>query len=149
MNIKQEVFSKITELSKQREYKVDLALVDDIQKSIDATKKVFDEVAAANKAMDESAAFSNKILKDAIEADKAYDKAAALNEKAVKNGNAQVDKAIAMLNKVKSAADALGLDGTSVKGFTELEKMSITLEDEVSYADNDAFKAHPGWISKK
>ena len=130
-------------------HKVDLALTDDIKKAMDVAIKALAEVKVANKAMDDSAAFSKKVLKDAIDADSIYDKAAALNDKAVKNGNVQVDKAIAMIKKVDAAANALGLKGSAVEGYAQLEKLSLELEDEVSYADKDAYKDHPGWISKK
>jgi cell division protein FtsB len=129
-------------------HKVELALTDDIQKAIEAANKALVETKAANKAMNDSAALSKKILKDAIDADSVYDKAAALNDKAVKNGNAQVDKALNMVKKVDQAASTLGLKGSAVDGYAQLEKLVNELEDEVSYADKDAFKDHPGWISK-
>ena len=139
------LFSK-TELGTQ---KVELALVDDIQKAIDTATKALQETKVANKAMDDSAALSNKILKDAIEADNIYNKAAALNDKAIKNGNVQVDKALNMVKKVDQAADTLGLKGSSVAGYAQLDKLVNELENEVVYADKDAFKNHPGFVAAK
>lgn len=143
-NITNKLFK--TDLTTQ---KVDLALVDDIKKAIELANKALAETKTANKAMDDSAAFSKRVLKDAIDADSVYDKAAALNEKAVKNGNVQVDKAINMIKKIDQAASTLGLNGSAVDGYAQLEKLTNELENEVSYADKDAFKDHPGWISKK
>lgn len=143
------VFEKLFAKTELASHKVELALVDDIQKAIDTANKALQETKTANKAMDNSAALSNKILKDAINADSIYDKAAALNDKAIKNGNAQVDKALNMIKKVDQAASVLGLKGSTVGGYAQLEKLANELENEVVYADKDAFKNHPGWISKK
>ena len=130
-------------------HKVELAITDDIKKAIEAANKALADTKVANKAMDDSAALSNRLLKDVVEADKTYDKAASLNDKAIKNGNAQFNKALAMIKKVDQAASALGLKGSSVDGYAQLEKLINELEDEVSYAEKDAFKNHPGWIAKK
>ena len=53
-----------------------------------------------------------------------------------------------MVKKVDQAASTLGLKGSAVDGYAQLEKLVNELENEVSYADKDAFKDHPGWISK-
>lgn len=76
MNIKQEVFSKITELAAQQERKVEFALVDDLMKAEESLKNALLNYGELRKSFEKA---KNDFK---IEADKAYNVALKYNSQA-------------------------------------------------------------------
>lgn len=140
--ILKKMYSGINKVSLS-EMKVDLALVDDIQKMLDSVTKerdlirtIVDKIASTStelknvdaqiktmeKALQDTKTTQGKTLGKTIitlqnQVDKEY-----------KAGDALENKSYALIQKAQAAADALGVDAMAIKGLKELDNTTNDLE---------------------
>lgn len=119
------IYKKLNSVKKTEleTHKVELAIADDIQKTLAALKAALNET-------EETLKFFEKTKSDFLKAEKIALKVRSTAGSKSKKAFKISEKAQAVMAKTEKAASDLGVNPSAIKGYSELDDLSVEVEDK-------------------